>query len=156
MRRIWQLPRNIPNSRRLEKCYDFASCKTWQPRSRPLKLRRCPSDIFRRASSYLFSFSVRSGSSCAGNSAANGRSTNNTTMAGSFLFLLVYLFWLRWQDRPRAGDHVSSPQVSSQKSILHCALPSAFLRSFSFCRSVFLKLRTRSGDRSAGSTPPRS
>ena len=80
--------RNIPNSRRVEKCYDFASCKTWQPRSRALKLRRCPSDIFRRASSYLFSFSVRSGLSSAGSSAANGQSTRNTITGGSSPFLL--------------------------------------------------------------------
>ena len=48
--------RNIPNSHSVEKCYDFASCKTWQLASRPRKRRRCRSDILRRASSYLFSF----------------------------------------------------------------------------------------------------
>jgi hypothetical protein len=42
--------------------------------------------------SYLFSFSVRSGSSCAGSSAANGRSTSNTTMDGSPPFLPSIFF----------------------------------------------------------------
>ena len=39
--------RNIPNSRRIEKCYDFASCKTWQLSTKLLTLLHCLARDFR-------------------------------------------------------------------------------------------------------------
>src|SRR2546428_12814182 len=61
-------------------------------------------------------------------------------------FFALYLFWLRWQDRP-------APEVRSQKSeVVWLRRSSAFPRSFSFCRFVFLKSERQNGDRSAGST----
>ena len=65
-------------------------------------------------------------------------------------FFALYLFWLRWQDRP-------TPEVRGQKLEVRSRYwQSAFLRFFSFCRFVFLKSQLRNGDRSDGSTRPRS
>ena len=51
-------------------------------------------------------------------------------------FFALYLFWLRWQDRPDAR----SSEVRSQKSeVVWLPHSSAFPRFFSFCRFVFLK-----------------
>src|SRR5262245_4312711 len=55
------------------------------------------------ATGALFSvvlFSPRFGLTFANNSAANGRSTNNTTKGGTFLFSLSIFFGLRWEDQP--------------------------------------------------------
>ena len=141
------LSQNIPNSRRVEKCYDFASCKTWQLRSRALKLRRCLSDIFRRVSSYLFSFSVRSGSSYAGSLAGNGRSTSNTTTDGSCLFSASTFSGSASRTRPRRRF-----QISNFKFQIQQRLQSRLLRCSCFCQFVFLKLRTQNGDCSPGFT----
>ena len=66
-------------------------------------------------------------------------------------FFALYLFWLRWQDRP---EPISNLQISNLKFV--SVLRSRLLRCFCCCRFVFLKLRTLNGDYSPGSTRWRS
>ena len=65
----------------------LGQCKVWRLHKNLLTLCWYPAGNFQRDLRWLFSFSVRSGSSCAGNSAANGWSTSNTTTGGLCLFL---------------------------------------------------------------------
>ena len=95
-------------------------CKVWRLHKSLLKLRWYPAGNFQRDLRCLFSFSVRSGSSCAGNSAANGWSTSNTTTGGLCLSLPSTFFG-------SAGKIGQTPEVRSQKLEIRSRLVAAFI-----------------------------